>query len=298
MAISTGSHPKDLWPGVKAHFGHTYDEHPEEFSQIFDAESSDKGWEERVQYKGLGLATVKGQGEPIDFSDTQQGYISRITNVVYGKGGIVTREAIEDGQYESVAMRISRYIAFSIRQTEENVGANVLNRAFNSSYTGGDGVELCSLVHEGDQSNHLTVAADISEAAIEDMLIQIMLSTDAEGLKISLIGQKLVSPPQQIFESCRILDSMLQNDTSDNAINALKAKGMLPGGVVVNHYLSDADAWFIKTNAPEGMIVQNRRAVEFGKDNDFSTENALMKGTIRKGYGWADWRGLFGSPGV
>jgi hypothetical protein len=186
MTISTGSHPKDQWPGVKAHFGHTYDEHPEEFSMIFDSESSDKGYEERVQYVGLGLAPVKSQGASISFEDTKQGYISRITNVVYAIGGIVTREAIEDGQYESVAMRIARFIAFSIRQTEENVGANVLNRAFNSSYLGGDGVELLSLVHpttDGTQSNHLTVAADLSEASLEDMLIQIMLATDDSGLE-------------------------------------------------------------------------------------------------------------------
>jgi hypothetical protein len=301
MTVTTGSHPKDQWPGVKEHFGHTYDEHPEEFSMIFDAETSDKGYEERVQYVGLGLAPVKSQGASISFEDTKQGYISRITNVVYAIGGIVTREAIEDNQYMPVAQRIAQFIAFSIRQTEENVGANVLNRAFNSSYTGGDGKELIATDHpetNGDQSNHLTVAADLSEASLEDMLIQIMLATDSKGLKISLIGQKLIVPPQLFFEACRILDSLLQSGTANNDINAIKAKGLLPGGSVVNHYLTDPDAWFVKTNAPEGMIVQNRRPVEFAKDNEFTAENALMKGSIRKGYGWGDWRGLFGSPGA
>jgi len=303
MTISTGSHPKDLWPGVKAHFGHIYEEHPEEFSQIFDAESSEKAYEERVQYRGLGLAPVKTQGASISFEDAEQGYTPRITNITYAIGGIVTREAIEDGQYESIAMRISKHIAFSIRQTEENVGANILNRAFNSSYlmAGGDGVELLSTAHveaDGNQSNHLTVAADLSEGALEDILIQVMTATDSKGLKISLIGQKLIVPPQLTFEACRILDSLQQSGTANNDINALKAKGMLPGGVIVNHYLTDTDAWFVKTNSPEGLICQNRRPVEFGKDNDFTTENAMMKGTIRKGYGWADWRGLFGSPGA
>jgi hypothetical protein len=301
MTISTGSHPKDQWPGVKAHFGHTYDEHPEEFSQIFDAESSDKGYEERVQYVGLGLAPVKSQGASISFEDTKQGYVSKITNIVYAIGGIVTREAIEDGQYESVAQRIARFIAFSIRQTEENVGANIINRATNASYTGGDGVSLASASHpetDGLQSNLLTVAADLSEGSLEDMLIQIMLATDSKGLKISLVGQKLIVPPQLFFEACRILDSVLQNDTANNAVNALNYKGMLPGGTVINHYLTDADAWGVKTNAPEGLIVQNRRSVEFGKDNEFTTENALMKGSIRKGYGWGDWRGYFHTPGA
>lgn len=301
MVMSTGAHPKDLWPGVKAHFGHNYDEHPTEFTEIFDTETSDKSYEERVQYVGLGLAPVKSQGHSISFEDAKQGFTSRINNITYGIGGIVTREAIEDGQYESIAMRISRYIAFSIRQTEENVGANVLNRAFNSSYTGGDGVCLLSASHpneNGNQSNILSVAADLSEASIEDLLIQIMQATDSKGLRISLIGKKLIIPPQLTFEATRILESLGQSGSANNDINALKKMGMLPDGVAVNHYLTDSDAWFIKTNAPEGMIVQNRRSVEFAKDNDFDTENAKMKGSIRKGYGWADPRGLFGSAGA
>jgi hypothetical protein len=299
--MTTGAHPKDLWPGVKAHFGATYDEHPMEYAQIFDLESSDKAYEERVQQVGLGLAGVKSQGTAIDFEDAKQGYVSKITNITYAIGGIITREAIEDGQYESLAMRLSRFIAFSIRQTEENVAANILNRAFNSNYVGGDSTELISTAHPtegGTTSNHLTVAADISEASVEDSLIQIMLASNTKGLKISLVGQKLIVPPQLAFEATRILKSMNQSGTANNDVNALREMGMLPGGAVVNHYLNDPDAWFIKTNAPEGLICQNRRAVEFAKDNEFTTENAMMKGSIRKGYGWADWLGVFGSPGA
>ncbi len=301
MVMSTGSHPKDLWPGVKAHFGNVYDEHPEEYMQIFDQETSDKSYEERVQYVGFGLAPVKSKGASISFDDAQQGYVSRITNITYAIGGIVTREAIEDGQYESVASRIAKYIAFSIRQTEENVSANILNRAFNASYVGGDGVTLINSAHPetgGDQSNVLSVAADLSEASLEDMLIQIMLATDSRGLKVSLVGRRLIVPPQLAFEANRILESMQRVGTADNDINAIKNMGMIPDGAAVNHYLSDTNAWFIKTNAPEGMICQSRRAVEFGQDNDFDTENAKMKGSIRKGWGWADWRGLYGTPGA
>jgi len=301
MTIASGNHPKELWPGVKAFFGATYDEHPEEYGQIFDMETSDKLYEERVQHVGLGLAPLKAQGASISFEDTSQGYVSRITNVTYALGAMVTREAIEDGQYESIAMRLSRYLAFSIRQTEENVAANILNRAFNSTYLGGDGLELCSLLHvtaDGTQANELAVAADLSEQSLEDMLIQIMQATDTKGMKISLIGQKLIVPPALTFEAARILESVNQAGTANNDINAMKAMGMLPQGVAVNHYLSDADAWFIKTNAPEGLICQNRRAVEFAKDNDFDTENAKMKASVRKGFGWADWRAVFGSPGA
>ena len=299
--ITTGNHPKDLWPGIKAHFGHTYDEHTEEYGEIFDREDSDKLYEERVQYTGLGLAPVKSQGSSIEYDDENQGYVSRITNVVYGLGAIVTREAIEDGQYEDIAKRLAKCLAFSQRQTKENVGANIMNRGFSSSYLGGDGVALFSASHPevgGNQSNLLGTAADLSEASLEDMLIQISNATNSRGLKISLTGQKLIIPTSLMFEAERILKSILQNDTANNATNALKSMGMLPGGVAVNHYLTDTDAWYVKTNAPEGLIFQDRRGVEFAQDNDFDTENAKMKSSERFAFGWADWRGCYGTPGV
>lgn len=299
--ITTSNHPKDLWPGIIAHFGHTYNEHTEEFSQIFDKETSDKAYEERVQYTGLGLAPVKSQGASIGYDDDQQGYVSRATNVTYAIGAVVTREAIEDGKYESVAKRLSKGMAFSLRQTKENVGANMINRAFSGSYLGGDGVALISASHPeigGNQSNHIATAADLSEASLEDLLIQIMQAANSRGLKISLIGQKLIVPPALVFEATRILKSQLQSGTANNDVNALKAMGLLPGGVVVNHYLSDSDAWFVKTNAPEGLIYQERRGYEFTQDNDFDTENAKMKASERYVFTWADWRTVYGSPGA
>jgi len=300
MAIGTGNHPKELFPGVKATFGGTYDEHVEEWSQIFDVQSSDKAFEEYVQQEALGLAPLKGQGEAIQYEDTSQGYVSRITNLTYALAGRVTREAIEDGQYESIANRIARYLAFSIRQTEENVGANVINRAFNASYTHGDGQVLICSTHpdNGTQSNVLAVAAEFSEAALEDMLIQISTALDPKGNRISLIGDKLFIPPQLVFEANRVLESMGRSATAENDVNALRNMGMLPGGVCSNHYFSSSTAWFVKTNAVEGLIALNRRPVEFTKDNDFNTEDALMKASIRKGFGLGDWRSIYGTPGV
>jgi len=302
MGVMTSSnHPKDLWPGIVAHFGHTYTEHQEEFSQIFDKESSDKAYEERVQYTGLGLASAKAQAAAIGFDESQQGYTSRMTNVTYAIGAIVTREAIDDGQYESIAKRLSKGMAFSLRQTKENIGANILNRAFTSEYNGGDGVCLINSAHPetgGNQSNVIATAADLSEAALEDMLIQIMQAQNARGLKISLVGQKLIVPPALIFEATRILKSALQSGNANNDVNALKQMGLLPGGIVVNHYLTDADAWFVKTNTPEGLIYQERRSYEFKQDNDFDTENAKMKASERYTFGWADFRAVYGSPGA
>jgi hypothetical protein len=194
-------------------------------------------------------------------------------------------------------------MAFSVRQTLENVGANILNRAFSSSYLGGDSKELCATDHStpnGNQSNELAVAADFSEAALEDLLVQIMTATDSKGLKISLIGQKLIVPPALTFEAARILESVNQSGTANNDINSIKALGMLPGGVVVNHYLTDADAWFIKVGVPTGTGLNyfERRKEEFDSYNDFDTENARFKGTFRCSFGWSDPHAIFGSPGA
>jgi hypothetical protein len=188
-----------------------------------------------------------------------------------------------------------------MRQTKENVHANVYNRAFDSTYTGGDGKELICTDHttkSGSQSNQLTVASDISESAIEDLIIQIMGALNDRGLKISLMPQSLHVHRSDWFEANRILKSVLQNDTAINATNVLRATNAIPKGIMVNHYFSDSDAWFIRTNAPRGMISYQRRAIEFTQDNDFDTENAKAKNTERYSCGWTDWRGVYGSPGA
>ena len=299
--ISTGNHPAALWPGVKAWFGRTYDEHQEEYSQIFTMSSSSKKYEEVVEVTGFGLAPEKDEGSGTAYDSETQGDTSRLTHVAYSLGFIVTREERDDNQYEVVANRRSKALAFSMRQTKENVGANILNRAFDSNYTGPDGVELISTAHvtkDGTQSNHLTVAADISETAIEDMNIQIMQARNSRGLKISLMPDCLIVPPQLWYKANRILKSTLQSGTANNDLNVLKATNAFPGGIKVNHYLTDPDAWFIKTNVPEGLVHYQRVAVEFTQDNDFDTENAKAKAYERYIFGWNDFRGLYASPGA
>lgn len=299
--ITSGSHPKALWPGVKAFFGKTYGEKPLVTEMVFDKQSSNKSYEERVEETGFGLAPVKAEGGSISYDSDAQGYTSRLTNVTYGLGAKVTQEAIEDNQYESVARTKARKLARSMRQTKENVAANILNRAFNSAFVGGDGKELIATDHPtltGVQSNELAVAADLSEASIEDMLTLIRLQTDSRGLRIQLKGMKLIVPPQLEFEATRIVSSQNQSGTANNDINAMRELGMLPGGIVVWDYLTDPDAFFIKTDADEGLIYQTRRAIAIEQDNDFDTSNACMKATERYALGWADWRGLFGVAGV
>lgn len=299
--IVSGAHPKALWPGVKAWWGRQYNEHSPEYTDLFLSDTSDKAYEEDVQLTGFGLAPVKLQGGSVSYDDETQGYTTRYTHVVYGLGYIVTREAIEDGQYEVVSKRRAQANAFSMRQTKEIVAANVYNRAFNSSYTGGDGKELLATDHPsiaGTWQNELTTAADICESAIEDLLVLIMTVENEKGLKINLMPQSLHVAPAMWFETNRILKSVFQSDVTNNNINVLKSTNALPGGIKVNHYFSDSDAWFVRTNAPRGMIMYQRRAIEFTQDNDFDTENAKAKSTERYSFGWTDPRALWGSAGA
>jgi phage major head subunit gpT-like protein len=299
--ITTGNHPKELWPGVAAWFGRQYDEYESQYTKLFDTETSEKNYEEDVQVTGFGLASIKTEGASITYDTETQGFTKRYTHVVYGSGYIVTREELEDSQYEVVSKRRAQAMAFSARQTKENVTANVYNRGFNTAYTGGDGKRLLTTDHPsiaGDWSNVLATAADLSESSLEDMIIQIMGATNDRGLRISLQPKSLIVHRNDWFNANRILKSTLQNDTSNNSINALKATNALPGGIVVNQYLTDSDAWFIRTNAPRGMIYWQRRAYEFKQDNDFDTENAKAKFTERYAVGWTDPRGLYGSAGA
>lgn len=299
--ITSGAHPKALWPGINAWFGRKYNEHSPEYKDLFDMDTSDKSYEEDVQVKGFGLAPVKSEGGGISYDSEVQGYVKRYTNVAYALGYIVTHEELKDGLYETVSKRRAEALAFSMRQTKENVAANVYNRAFNSSYTGGDATEMISTSHpssSGNQSNHLTTAADLSEAALEDLIIQIMGATNDKGLKISLMPRCLLVPRQEWFNANRILKSTLQNDSANNATNVLKATNALPEGIKVNHYFNDADAWFVRTNAPNGLKFFTREAMSFAQDNDFDTKNAKAAAYERYTCGWTDWRAIFGSPGA
>lgn len=299
--ISTGDIAKLLKPGLNAVWGKEYTEHPMEYRDLFDTEPSTMAYEEEVLVPGFGLAPVKEQGAATQYDSTSQGYTARYTHVSYGLGFVVTREAIDDNQYERRALGSTRDLAFSFRQTKENVAANVYNRGFNSSYTGGDGKELLATDHPiqgGTFSNELATPADLSEASVEDLCIQIMNAVNDRGLKISLMPRCLVVPTALSFEATRILKSVNQNDTANNAINALRSMGVFPEGVKINHYLTDADAWFIRTNAPRGMKHFERTAAEFAQDQDFDTSNLKYKGYERYSFGWTDPRGLYGSAGA
>lgn len=299
--ITTGNHPKALWPGVFAMFGMSY-QNRDQWRDLVDVQTSDKHREEMVQNNGFGLAAIKEQGGSIGYDTTSQGGTATALHVVYGLGYIVTREAIEDNLYEKLAMGRAKALKRSMVETKNTVVANWFNRGFDTNYpVGPDAVAMFSASHpssSGNQSNLLATPADLSEASLEDMVIQSNGATDDRGNKIALQVMSLHIPRQLEFEAARILKSINQNDSANNAINALRAMGTFPEGFKVNNFFTDPDAFFIKTDVSDGLTLFQRRALEFTKDNDFGTENALAKATERYSLQIGDFRQWYASAGA
>lgn len=302
--INTGSFAKDLWPGIKEWYGIAYDEHKPEYTRCFKPDTSSRKYEEFVGFVGSSLAPEKAEGESIAYITMQQGFVKRFTHITYGQGIIITREAYEDAIWDREAKQKVKRLAFNIRQTKETVHGNIFNRAFNSDYAGADGKEMCATDHPnisgGTWSNELATAANLSEYALEQACIDIGNFTDDGGGKISVLPRALLIPTALEFDAARILKSINQNDTANNAINALRELGKFPDGVLVNHYLTDTNAWFILTNSPLGLLSITRRADAFTSipENDFDTENAKFKATMRFSCGCVDPRAIYGSPGA
>jgi hypothetical protein len=300
MALITRSTMPDLlWPGIQAIFGANYQKLDREYTRIFDVRRSTRAYEKVSEATGLGLAAVKAEGSSIIYDAPGQGPTNVFTHVTYGLGYIITREAIEDNQYQEVAEGNAANLPWSMLTTKEIVHANVLNRAFNSSYVGGDGQPLASASHptaDGTQSNLLT-AADLSESALEDALTTIASAKNSAGLPIALRAVRLIVGPGQIFNATRILESQGRVGSANNDVNAIKTLGLVPE-IVINHYLDDLDAWFLQTNVPNGLISYQRRALELERDEDFDTENRKHKATERYSAGWGDPRAIYGNAGA
>ncbi len=301
MAVITRSnHPDALWPGVKAWYGKKYNKLPKEWSEIFDKRSSDKFQERVGETTGFGLALKKEEGASIAFDSDLQGVMNYFTHVVYGLGYIVTREENEDDLYTEVSNSRAGALSLSINTTVETVHANILNRGFDTNYAYGDGKPLFAADHltrSGAQSNLIT-AADLSETSLEDMLKAIAQTRNARNLNVRSIGQKLIVSTGDMFNAERIMSSVLRPGTANNDINAVKAMGMLPGGIVVNHFLTDLDAWFVQTNVEDGLLSFWRREASLEKDSDFDTENMKAKSTVRFAAGVGDFRSIYGSAGA
>ena len=299
--ITTGNFAKALWPGVNAWYGKEYSEYKPEWPALFEQFKSDRNFEEDVGVSSFGLATVKTEGSPISYDTEKQAYITRYIHAVYALGFMVSREAFEDDQYDVVGQRKAQGLAFSMRQTKEIIGANVYNNAFTSGYTGGDGSILLVSSHAnlagGTWSNVPSSAVDLSEAALEQAVIDIANWTNDRGLRIAVLPKSLIIPVNLWFDATRILKADKQPNDLNNNPNAIRTLGLVPE-VNVNHYLTDTDAWFLRTNVKNGMKAFERRADQFEMDNDFDTENAKFKATGRYSFGWTDPRGLYGTAGA
>lgn len=302
MAMNRASFPKDLEEGLNAHFGMEYREFPEEYSKVFDTFSSDKAWEEDVLMSGFGPAPIKGEGEAFAEDEARQGWTARYNHVTVGMKFAITQEALEDNLYMQIGAKYARALARSVKETVEVMSANILNRAFSSSYLGGDGKELLAtdhpLLYGGTFSNELATPADLSESALEDIFIQIRTAVDDRNLPIALKPKRLIIPPQLVYEAARLLRSVQRPGTGDNDINAIKALGVIGEDVQVVTRLTDTDAWFVKTDAMDGLKFFDRVGLQRGMDEDFNTGNAVYKVRRRFSVGWSDPRSLFGSAGA
>jgi hypothetical protein len=306
--INSSSFAKALWPGVNTWYGEAYNQYPVEWDKLFEKSTSRKAFEEDVGTSHFGLAVAKSEGQPVTYDAARQGFTSRYQHVVYALGFIITREAFDDDQYDVVGKLKAQSLAFSMRQTKEIVGANIFNRAFSTSYVGGDSASLIASAGGGGSTTHPNVAGgtytngvataiDLSEAALEQACIDIADFKNDRGLKIAVRPRKLVIPKELMFEAHRILKTEGQVYSADNTLNAIKTMGMIPE-VVVNHYLTDTDAWFILTDVKNGLKYFERNGDEFTMDEDWDTENAKYKARARYSFGWTDPRGIYGSPGV
>lgn len=300
-AITTGNFAKALWPGVNSWYGQGYNDFKTEYTEIFSTHKSTRAFEEDVLVSSFGLAFQKGEGAPVQYDTERQGFTTRYTHAEWALGFQITKNMVADDQYGIVGPRRSKALARSLRQTKETLGANVLNRAFTTGYTGGDGSILCVSSHPnvagGQWSNVIGTASDISEAALEQAVIDMGKWTDDRGLKIAVRPKKIVIPVDLDFETNKIMKTEYQVDTANNTVNLVRSR--FPSGVAINHYLVDTDAWFILTSEDSnGLKYFERAADSFDMDNDFDTSNAKFKAEGRYSFGWTDPRAIYGSAGA
>ena len=302
MAINRAQLVKELVPGLHALFGLEYERYNNEHEDIFDTESSERAFEEEVMLSGFGEAPTKGEGAAVVYDTAQESWTSRFTHETVALAFALTEEAIEDNLYDTLSSRYTRALARSMQTTKQVKAANVLNNAFSSSYVGGDGKELCATDHPTvanvDLRNELATAADLNETSLEQALIDIADFKDERNLKVNAQAKKLIIPPALQFVADRLMETPGRVSTSDNDINAIRNMGMISEGYVVNHYLTDTDAFFIKTDVPNGLKHFVRTPVSTSMEVDFETGNVRYKARERYSFGWSDWRGIFGSPGA
>ena len=302
MAITRSQLVKELEPGLNALFGLEYKRYENEHEEIFSIESSDRAFEEEVMLTGFGAAPVKTEGAGVQYDNAIESFTARYTHETIAMAFALTEEAVEDNLYDRLAGRYTKAMARSMAHTKQVKGASVLNNGFSNSYPGGDGVALFSTAHptalSANFANRPTVGADLNETSLEQGIIDIAAFIDERGLKVALTARKLIVPKELQFTAERLMKSTLRTATADNDINAIKSMGLIPEGYAVNHYLTDTNAWFLITDAPNGLKMFQRAPIKTAFEGDFDTGNVRYKARERYSFGWSDPRGAYGSPGA
>jgi hypothetical protein len=303
MAITRSQLVKELEPGLNALFGLEYKRYENEHEEIFSIETSDRAFEEEVMLTGFGQAPVKTEGAGVQYDTALESFTARYTHETIAMAFALTEEAVEDNLYDRLSGRYTKAMARSMSFTKQVKAASVLNNGFTGgNYAGGDGVALFSTAHptalSSNFANTPAVPADLNETSLEQALIDIAAFIDERGLKVALTGRKMIVPKELQFTAERLMKSTLRTGTADNDINAIKSMGMLPEGYAVNHYLTDVNAWFIITDAPNGLKMFQRTPIKTAFEGDFDTGNVRYKARERYSFGWSDPRGAYGSPGA
>ena len=301
MAINRSQLAKELEPGLNALFGLEYNTYENQHAEIFETENSDRAFEEEVMLSGFGSASVKPEGSSVNFDSATESFTARYSHETVALAFQITEEAVEDNLYDKISTRYTKALARSMAHTKQVKAANVLNNGFSSSFTGGDGVELFSSAHpttSGNQRNELATASDLNETSLEQAMIDIAAFQDDRGLKVAAKARKLIIPSALQFTAERLMKSAGRTGTADNDTNAIASKGMIPEGYVVNNYITDTDAFFIKTDVPNGMKHFQRSPIATSMEGDFETGNMKYKARERYSFGFSDWRGMFASEGA
>ena len=298
--INRANLAKNLWPGIKFHFGDEYSDYATEYTDLFDTLNSDKAFEEMVQQYQFGLAGVKNPGASVTFDEAGNVWTARVEHVAYALGFIITREAVDDDQYFDLVPKYTRALKRSMRITKEVRGAGYYNLAFAAGQPGGDGVAMCASTHplrSGGTLSNLGTSADLSETSLENAVISISLWTDERGLRIAVTPKSLHIPPHLQFTADRITNSKLRSGTSDNDLNSLRNQSMIPGGFAVNHYFSDSRAWFLRTDVKDSLVHYTRIPLDVEQGDGL--DNQVLKVIAYERYSFihADWRGVWGQPG-
>ena len=301
MAISRAQLLKELLPGLNALFGLEYKRYAEEHKEIYDQESSERSFEEETKLSGFSAAPVKNEGQAISYDNAQEAWTARYNHETIALGFSITEEAMEDNLYDSLSARYTKALARGMAYTKQVKAAAILNNGFSAAASYGDGQALFSTAHPlvsgGTNSNRPTVGVDLNETSLEAAVIQIAGWTDERGLLIAAKPVKLIVPPALQFVATRLLETSLRVGTTDNDVNALKNNGSIPGGYTVNHWLTDTNAFFLKTDVPNGLKHFVRVAMSTSMDTDFDTGNNRYKARERYSFGVSDPLGMWGSPG-